>query len=135
MDKEATAAGAQNGGIDRSCHVCRAYLEQGNGAERVWMGNNSCKQHPRHGCVRTRRTLGDTEYGHSLFLQMAVWARTITAASTRAGKKKSPWVHEAVERGGGPFFIQPKATGYHINEKLVGEALKGYTDRVIEVRT
>ena len=38
-------------------------------------------------------------------------------------------MHEAVERGV-TLFDTAESYGYHINEKLVGEALKGYTDRV-----
>lgn len=38
-------------------------------------------------------------------------------------------VHEAVERGV-TLFDTAESYGYHVNEKLVGEALKGYTDRV-----
>lgn len=38
-------------------------------------------------------------------------------------------VHEAIERGV-TLFDTAESYGYHVNEKLVGEALKGYTDRV-----
>lgn len=38
-------------------------------------------------------------------------------------------IHEAIERGV-TLFDTAESYGYHINEKLVGEALKGYTDRV-----
>ena len=38
-------------------------------------------------------------------------------------------VREAVERGV-TLFDTAESYGYHVNEKLVGEALKGYTDRV-----
>ena len=38
-------------------------------------------------------------------------------------------IHEAIERSV-TLFDTAESYGYHINEKLVGEALKGYTDRV-----
>lgn len=38
-------------------------------------------------------------------------------------------MHEAIERGV-TLFDTAESYGYHVNEKLVGEALKGYTDRV-----
>ena len=38
-------------------------------------------------------------------------------------------IHEAIERGV-TLFDTAESYGYHINEKLVGDALKGYTDRV-----
>ena len=44
-------------------------------------------------------------------------------------EKEIALVHEAVERGV-TLFDTAESYGYHINEKLVGEALKGYTDRV-----
>lgn len=44
-------------------------------------------------------------------------------------KREIVLVHEAVERGV-TLFDTAESYGYHINERLVGEALKGYTDRV-----
>lgn len=44
-------------------------------------------------------------------------------------EKEIALVREAVERGV-TLFDTAESYGYHINEKLVGEALKGYTDRV-----
>lgn len=38
-------------------------------------------------------------------------------------------VHEAIDRGV-TLFDTAESYGYHVNERLVGEALKGYTDRV-----
>lgn len=38
-------------------------------------------------------------------------------------------IHEAIERSV-TLFDTAESYGYHINKKLVGEALKGYTDRV-----
>jgi len=38
-------------------------------------------------------------------------------------------IHEAIERGV-TLFDTAESYGYHINEKLVGDALKGYADRV-----
>lgn len=38
-------------------------------------------------------------------------------------------VHEAIDRGV-TLFDTAESYGYHVNEKLVGEAIKGYTDRV-----
>lgn len=43
--------------------------------------------------------------------------------------KEIALMHEAVERGV-TLFDTAESYGYHVNEKLVGEALKGYTDRV-----
>ncbi|EFS30719.1 aldo/keto reductase [Bacteroides sp. D2] len=44
-------------------------------------------------------------------------------------KQEIALIHEAVERGV-TLFDTAESYGYHVNEKLVGEALKGYTDRV-----
>lgn len=44
-------------------------------------------------------------------------------------KQEIALIHEAAERGV-TLFDTAESYGYHINEKLVGEALKGYTDRV-----
>ncbi len=44
-------------------------------------------------------------------------------------KREIVLVHEAVERGV-TLFDTAESYGYHINGRLVGEALKGYTDRV-----
>ena len=79
--------------------------------------------------VRTRRTLG---HGNTAFTVSAMGYGCMglnhNRSQYRAGKKNR-LVHEAVERGV-TLFDTAESYGYHINEKLVGEALKGYTDRV-----
>lgn len=44
-------------------------------------------------------------------------------------KQEIALMHEAIERGV-TLFDTAESYGYHVNEKLVGEALKGYTGRV-----
>lgn len=44
-------------------------------------------------------------------------------------KQESALMHEAIERGV-TLFDTAESYGYHVNEKLVGEALKGYAGRV-----
>ena len=44
-------------------------------------------------------------------------------------KQEIALIHEAIERGV-TLFDTAESYGYHINEKLVGEAVKGYTDRI-----
>ena len=101
-------------------------------AERVWMGKQQVANNIPAGmaAVRTRRTLG---HGNTAFTVSAMGYGCMGLNHNRSQypsrEKEIALVHEAVERGV-TLFDTAESYGYHINEKLVGEALKGYTDRV-----
>ena len=80
--------------------------------------------------VRTQRTLGS---GKAVF---TVSAMGFGCMGLNHHRSQSPdekactrLIHEAIERGV-TLFDTAESYGYHKNEKLVGEALKGYADRV-----
>ena len=80
--------------------------------------------------VRTQRTLGS---GKVVF---TVSAMGFGCMGLNHHRSQSPdekactrLIHEAIERGV-TLFDTAESYGYHKNEKLVGEALKGYADRV-----
>ena len=80
--------------------------------------------------VRTQRTLGS---GKAAF---TVSAMGFGCMGLNHHRSQSPdekacthLIHEAIERGV-TLFDTAESYGYHKNEKLVGEALKGYADRV-----
>lgn len=80
--------------------------------------------------VRTQRTLGS---GKAAFAVSAMGYGCMGLNHNRSQypskEKEIALVREAVERGI-TLFDTAESYGYHVNEKLVGEALKGYTDRV-----
>ena len=80
--------------------------------------------------VQTQRTLGS---GKASFTVSAIGYGCIGLNHNRSQypskEKEIALVREAVERGV-TLFDTAESYGYHVNEKLVGEALKGYTDRV-----
>ena len=80
--------------------------------------------------VRTQRTLGS---GKAAFTVSAMGYGCMGLNHNRSQypskEKEIALVREAVERGV-TLFDTAESYGYHVNEKLVGEALKGYTDRV-----
>lgn len=80
--------------------------------------------------VRTQRTLGS---GEAAFTVSAMGYGCMGLNHNRSRhpdkEKEIALVREAVERGV-TLFDTAESYGYHINEKLVGEALKGYIDRV-----
>lgn len=80
--------------------------------------------------VRMQRTLGS---GKAAFTVSAMGYGCMGLNHNRSQypskDKEIALVREAVERGV-TLFDTAESYGYHINEKLVGEALKGYTDRV-----
>lgn len=80
--------------------------------------------------VRTRRTLGS---GKAAFTVSAMGYGCMGLNHNRSRypseEKEIALVHEAVERGI-TLFDTAESYGYHLNEKLVGEALKVYADRV-----
>lgn len=80
--------------------------------------------------VRTQRTLGS---GNAAFTVSAMGYGCMGLNHNRSQhpskEKEIALVREAVERGV-TLFDTAESYGYHVNEKLVGEALKGYTDRV-----
>ncbi|HBK28432.1 MAG TPA: aldo/keto reductase, partial [Parabacteroides sp.] len=80
--------------------------------------------------VRTQRTLG---IGKAAF---PVSAMGFGCMGLNHHRSQSPdenacirLIHETIERGV-TLFDTAESYGYHKNEKLVGEALKGYADRV-----
>ena len=81
--------------------------------------------------VRTQRTLGS---GKAAFTVSAMGYGCMGLNHNRSQypskEKEIALVREAVERGV-TLFDTAESYGYHVNEKLVGEALKGYTDRVV----
>jgi len=80
--------------------------------------------------VRTQRTLGN---GKAAFTVSAMGYGCMGLNHNRSQYPSKVMeialVREAVERGV-TLFDTAESYGYHVNEKLVGEALKGYTDRV-----
>lgn len=114
--------------------VCIApTLEKVTAAERAITGkpSTSASTIPASmAAVRTQRTLG---CGKAAFTVSAMGYGCMGLNHNRSqhpGKEKEmALVREAVERGV-TLFDTAESYGYHINEKLVGEALKGYTDRV-----
>lgn len=80
--------------------------------------------------VRTQRILGS---GKAAFAVSAMGYGCMGLNHNRSQypskEKEIALVREAVERGI-TLFDTAESYGYHVNEKLVGEALKGYTDRV-----
>lgn len=80
--------------------------------------------------VQTQRTLGS---GKASFTVSAIGYGCMglnhNSSQYPSKKKEIALVREAVERGV-TLFDTAESYGYHVNEKLVGEALKGYTDRV-----
>ena len=101
-------------------------------AERVLTGQRQVANNLPAGmaAVRTQRTLGS---GKAAFTVSAMGYGCMGLNHNRSQypskDKEMVLVREAVERGV-TLFDTAESYGYHVNEKLVGEALKGYTDRV-----
>lgn len=80
--------------------------------------------------VHMQRTLGS---GKSAFTVSAMGYGCMGLNHNRSQypsrDKEIALIHEAIERGV-TLFDTAESYGYHVNEKLVGEALKGYTGRV-----
>ena len=80
--------------------------------------------------VRQQRTLGS---GKAAFTISAMGYGCMGLNHNRSQhpskEQEIALVHEAVERGV-TLFDTAESYGYHVNERLVGEALKGFTDRV-----
>ena len=80
--------------------------------------------------VRMQRTLGS---GKSAFTVSAMGYGCMGLNHNRSQypsrDKEIALIHEAIERGV-TLFDTAESYGYHVNEKLVGEALKGYAGRV-----
>lgn len=114
--------------------VCIApTLEKVTAAERAITGRSSAPASTipaGMAAVRAQRMLGS---GKAAFTVSAMGYGCMGLNHNRSqhpGKEKEiALVREAVERGV-TLFDTAESYGYHINEKLVGEALKGYTDRV-----
>ena len=108
-------------------------LEKVTAAERAIAGKSSTSvtTFPASmAAVRMQRTLGS---GKAAFTVSAMGYGCMGLNHNRSQypskDKEIALVREAVERGV-TLFDTAESYGYHINEKLVGEALKGYTDRV-----
>ena len=80
--------------------------------------------------VRTQRTLGSGKAAFTVS-SMGYGCMGLNHNRSQYPSKENEiaLVREAVERGV-TLFETAESYGYHVNEKLVGEALKGYTDRV-----
>ena len=80
--------------------------------------------------VRTQRTLGSGKAAFTVS-SMGYGCMGLNHNRSQYPSKENEiaLVREAVERGV-TLFDTAESYGYHVNEKLVGEALKGYTDRV-----
>lgn len=80
--------------------------------------------------VKEQRTLGS---GSSAFTVSAMGYGCMGLNHNRSWhpekKQEIALMHEAIERGV-TLFDTAESYGYHVNEKLVGEALKEYADRV-----
>lgn len=85
---------------------------------------------PGTAAVRTQRTLGS---GKAAFTVSAMGYGCMGLNHNRSQHPSKEMeialVREAVERGI-TLFDTAESYGYHVNEKLVGEALKGYANRV-----
>lgn len=85
---------------------------------------------PSMAAVRCQRTLGS---GKAAFTVSAIGYGCMGLNHNRSWhpdrKAEIALVREAVERGI-TLFDTAESYGYHVNEKLVSEALRGYTDRV-----
>lgn len=81
--------------------------------------------------VRTQRTLGSGKAAFTVS-SMGYGCMGLNHNRSQYPSKENEiaLVREAVERGV-TLFDTAESYGYHVNEKLVGEALKGYTDRVL----
>ena len=79
--------------------------------------------------VRTQRTLGSGKAAFTVS-SMGYGCMGLNHNRSQYPSKENEiaLVREAVERGV-TLFDTAESYGYHVNEKLVGEALKGYTDR------
>ena len=80
--------------------------------------------------VRTQRTLGSGKAAFTVS-SMGYGCMGLNHNRSQYPSKENEiaLVREAVERGV-TLFDTAESYGYHVKEKLVGEALKGYTDRV-----
>lgn len=80
--------------------------------------------------VRTQRTLGSERAAFTVSaMGYGCMGLNHNRSQYPSKDKEIALVREAVERGV-TLFDTAESYGYHVNEKLVGEALKGYTDRV-----
>ena len=108
-------------------------LEKVTAAERAIIGKSSTSVTTfpaTMAAVRMQRTLGS---GKAAFTVSAMGYGCMGLNHNRSQypskEMEIALVREAVERGV-TLFDTAESYGYHVNEKLVGEALKGYTDRV-----
>ena len=101
-------------------------------AERVWTGKQEKAKTPPMGmaAVHGKRTLGSGKAAFTVSMMgFGCMGLNHNRSQHPSKEKEIALVHEAVERGV-TLFDTAESYGYHVNERLVGEALKGYTDRV-----
>lgn len=120
-------------GIGKCGNLYRTNIGKSNGSGKIHYGKSpvSATVFPVSiAAVRTQRTLGS---GKAVF---TVSAMGFGCMGLNHHRSQSPdekactrLIHEAIERGV-TLFDTAESYGYHKNEKLVGEALKGYADRV-----
>mgnify|MGYP000017749836 CR=1 FL=1 len=138
MKKEQNNEMSRRGFLKRTALAGAAFcmaptLEKVSAAERAITGKSSTPASTipaGMAAVRTQRTLGS---GKAAFTVSAMGYGCMGLNHNRSQYpdkgKEIALVREAVERGV-TLFDTAESYGYHVNEKLVGEALKGYTDRV-----
>lgn len=101
-------------------------------AERTLTGNKKTAKTIPSGmvAVREQRTLGSGKAAFTVSMMgFGCMGLNHNRSQHPSREKEIALVHEAVERGV-TLFDTAESYGYHVNERLVGEALKGYTDRV-----
>lgn len=101
-------------------------------AERALAGQRKAANSVPSGmaAVREKRTLGSGKAAFTVSMMgFGCMGLNHNRSQHPSKDKEIALVHEAVERGV-TLFDTAESYGYHVNERLVGEALKGYTDRV-----
>ena len=107
-------------------------LNKVSAAERALTGKQEpVKTMPSYmAAVRGQRTLGSGSAAFTVSMMgFGCMGLNHNRSQHPSREKEIALVHEAVERGV-TLFDTAESYGYHVNERLVGEALKGYTDHV-----
>lgn len=107
-------------------------LNKVSAAERTLTGQRQVKNNvtPGMAAVREQRTLGSGKAAFTVSkMSFGCMGLNHNRSQHPSKDKEIALVHEAVERGV-TLFDTAESYGYHVNERLVGEALKGYSDRV-----
>ena len=101
-------------------------------AERALTGQRQVTSNVSSGMatVRDQRTLGSGKAAFTVSMMgFGCMGLNHNRSQHPSREMEIALVHEAVERGV-TLFDTAESYGYHVNERLVGEALRGYTDRV-----